>query len=97
MMIGTDATYLLLHVVQRVRRVDSKADKNDVGVGVGKRTKTVIVFLSGSIPKSKLHVLSINLDICDVVLEDRGNVYLPNVSTVNGQVHQQHHRDEDAS
>ena len=38
--------YLLLHVLQRVGRVNRKADENHMGVGVREGTKTVIVLLS---------------------------------------------------
>ena len=40
-----------------------------MGVGVGQRTETVVVFLAGSIPQRELDVLSIHLDIGNVVLE----------------------------
>lgn len=45
-------------------------------VRVGERAETVIVLLTSGIPKSKLDVLSVDLDIGDVVLEDSGNVHL---------------------
>jgi hypothetical protein len=47
-----------------------------MGVGVGERAETVVIFLTSRIPKSKLNVLAINLNIGNVVLKDGGNVDL---------------------
>lgn len=69
-------THLLLDVIKGVGRVNSEADQDDMGVRVGKRTETVIVLLTSGIPKSKLNVLAVNLDIGNVVLEDGGDVHL---------------------
>jgi hypothetical protein len=41
---------LLLDVVEGVGRVNSEADQDNVGVGVRKRSKTVIILLASSIP-----------------------------------------------
>ena len=40
-----------LNVVERVGRVDGKADEDDVRVGVRERSESVVVFLSGGIPE----------------------------------------------
>lgn len=45
-------------------------------VGVREGTETVVVLLAGGIPKGQFDVLSVNLDIGDVVLEDGGDVDL---------------------
>jgi hypothetical protein len=42
--------YLLLHVVERVGRVNGEADEDNVRVGVGERSESVVVFLAGGIP-----------------------------------------------
>ncbi len=68
--------YLLLNVVKGIWGVDGEANQDDVGVWVGERAKTVVIFLTGGIPQSQLDVLSINLDIGDVVLEDGWDVNL---------------------
>lgn len=47
-----------------------------MGVWVGERTKTIVIFLTGSIPEGKFDVLAVNLDVGDVVLEDGGDVDL---------------------
>jgi hypothetical protein len=47
-----------------------------MGVRVGERAETIIIFLASRIPKSKLNVLAIDLDIGNVVLEDGGDVDL---------------------
>jgi hypothetical protein len=68
--------HLLLDVVKRVRGIDGEANQDDVGVGVRERAKTVVVFLTSSIPKSELDALAIHFDIGDIVLEDGGDVCL---------------------
>lgn len=42
-------THLLLHVVERIGRVDCEADQDDVGVGIREWTQTVVVLLSRGI------------------------------------------------
>jgi len=68
--------YLLLNVIKRIWRVDGKADQNDMGVWVGERPKTIIIFLASSIPQCKLDMFSIHLNIGDVVFEDSRDVNL---------------------
>lgn len=68
--------YLLLDVVQRIGRVNSKADQDDVGVRIGQRTQTVIIFLTSRIPQGQLDMFAINLDIGDIVLENGGDIDL---------------------
>ncbi len=69
-------SYLLLDVVERVGRVDRKADQDDVRVGVGQRAQPVIILLASRIPKGQLDVLAIDLDIGDIVLKDGGDIDL---------------------
>lgn len=47
-----------------------------MGIGVRERAETIVIFLASRIPKGEFDVLSINLNIGDVVLEDGGNVDL---------------------
>lgn len=68
--------YLLLHVVEGVGGVDGEADEDYVGVWVGERTETVVILLASRIPKSQLDVLSIDLNIGNIVLEDGWDVDL---------------------
>ena len=69
-------TYLLLHVVERIRGVDGEADQDDVRVGVRQGTETIVVFLACRIPESELDVLAVDLDIGDIVLEHGGDIDL---------------------
>ena len=69
-------THLLLHVVQRIGRVYSEADENDVGVGVAERPETIVILLASRIPQRQFDMLSINLHIGNIVLEDSGHVDL---------------------
>jgi hypothetical protein len=69
-------TNLLLDVVKGIWRVHGETDQDDVGVGVGKRTETVVVLLASRIPEGELDVLSIDFDIGNVVLEDGWDVDL---------------------
>lgn len=50
-----------------------------MGVRVGERSETIVVFLTSSIPKSELNMLAINLDIGNVVLKNSGDVDLSGV------------------
>ena len=45
-------------------------------IRVGERSKAVVIFLARCIPEGELNVLSIDLDIGNVVFEDSGNVHL---------------------
>jgi hypothetical protein len=47
-----------------------------VRIRVGERSETVVIFLASSIPEGQFDVLAINLHVCDIVLEDGGNVDL---------------------
>ena len=67
---------LFLDVVERVGRVDGKADEDDVRVRVGERTETVVVFLTGGIPERELDMTAVDLDVGNVVLEDGRDVDL---------------------
>lgn len=69
-------TYLLLDIVKRIGRVDSKADQDNVRIGVRQGTETIVVFLASRIPKGQLDVLAIDLNVGDVVLENSGDVDL---------------------
>lgn len=47
-----------------------------MGIGVGERAETVVILLASRIPKSQLDVLSIDLNIGHIVLEDGWDVDL---------------------
>lgn len=44
---------LFLNVLERSGRVDGKADQEDVGLRVGQRAQTVVVFLPGGVEQSQ--------------------------------------------
>lgn len=69
-------TNLLLDVVKRVWRIDRKTDQDDMRVGVGQGTETVVIFLTRRIPKGQFNMLAIHFYIGHVVLEDGGDVHL---------------------
>jgi hypothetical protein len=79
-------TYLLLNVVKRVRRVDGEADKDNMRIGVAERAETIVILLTSGIPKRKLDVLAVYLDVGDVVLEHRRDVNLRDMSQEKGFV-----------
>lgn len=69
--------YLGLDVVEGRWGDDGEADKEDVGLWVGEWAETVVIFLSGGIPKSKRDWLSINHHRGRVVVEaQQGSVCL---------------------
>lgn len=72
----TDEAHLLLHVVQRIGRVYSETDEDDVGVRVAERPETIIILLASRIPQRQFDVLAIDLHIGNVVLEDSRHVDL---------------------
>ena len=73
----TDAeANLLLNIVQRIWRVNSKTDEDDMGVWVAERTKPVVVFLASCIPQCEFNLFSVNLYICNIVLKDGRDVNL---------------------
>lgn len=70
------STCLLLHVVERVGRVNRKADEDDMRVRIRERSQSVIVFLTRSVPESELDVSAIDIYLCHIVLEDSRHVNL---------------------
>lgn len=81
--------YLGLDVVEGWWGDDREADEEDVGLWIGEWAETVVIFLSGSIPKSERNWLSIDHHRGGVVVEagrqlvyetldslDRGSRYL---------------------
>ena len=51
-------------------------------VWIAEWTKAVVVFLAGGIPQGELNVFSINLYICNVVLEHGRDIFLQLVSSL---------------
>jgi hypothetical protein len=43
----------LSHVLKRGRGSDREADKEDIGLGIGKGAQTVVIFLSGGIEEAE--------------------------------------------
>ena len=68
--------YLFLDVFERIRRIDSEADQDDMRIRVRKGTQTIVVFLASGIPKSKLNFLSVQLELSNVILKDCGDIDL---------------------
>jgi hypothetical protein len=60
---GEGLTDLLLDVVQGIRRIDREADQDDVRVRVGQGPQSVVVLLSGGIPKGELDLLAVDLNV----------------------------------
>lgn len=63
--------YLGLHVLKRRRADEREADEEDICLRVGQRAQTVVILLSGSIPKSQVDGLAIDHDIGRVVVETK--------------------------
>lgn len=79
---GGGKKYLVHYVLEGVWAVDGEADEEEVGLGVGERTQTVVFFLPCGIPESELNCLAGLLvdGVCDVIFKDGGNVFLLQVS-----------------
>ena len=72
------------HVVQRIWHVDGEGDQDDVCFGVCERSESLVVFLTGGIPKSELHGFAVDAAIRHVVFEDGGDVMLDEARTKSG-------------
>jgi hypothetical protein len=66
---GSEPAHLCLYVIERGRADDGEADEEDIGLGVGEGSQAIVILLTGGIPKSQTYGLSINHDICRVVVE----------------------------
>mmetsp|Transcript_8069 Transcript_8069/g.16119 ORF Transcript_8069/g.16119 Transcript_8069/m.16119 type:complete len:214 (-) Transcript_8069:10-651(-) len=58
-----------LHVLKAGRADDRKADQKHISLRVRQRAQTIVIFLSGGIPKSQVDWLAVNHDIGRVVIE----------------------------
>ena len=65
---------LRAHVLERRRRDDREANQEHIRLRVGKRAQTIVIFLSGSIPKTKVDRLAVNHHVRRVVVKDGGDV-----------------------
>jgi hypothetical protein len=61
--------YLILDVLERGRTDKGETDEEYIGLRVGQWAETIIILLSGSIPKTEVDGLSIDHDIGRVVIE----------------------------
>jgi len=65
---------LALDVLERRGGDDREADQEDVSLGIGQRSQSVIIFLSSSIPQSQVDWLSIDHDVGRIVIENCGDI-----------------------
>ena len=49
---------LFWNIVERVRRINAEAHQNHICIWIRQWTQAIVVILSGSIPKSKLHLIT---------------------------------------
>jgi hypothetical protein len=63
-------------VVEGVRGDDGETNKENIGLRVGQRTKSIVVFLASGIPKTQVHGATINHDVGGVVVK-HGRDVLP--------------------
>ena len=66
--------YLCFHVLKRSWANDGKANQENVRLRVGERAKTIVIFLTSCIPKSKIDDFAIDHHVCGVVVKDSWNV-----------------------
>ena len=64
-----DKTDLGSHVLETGRADEGEADEENVGLGVGERAETIVILLTGRIPKTEGDSLAVDHDICRVVIE----------------------------
>lgn len=72
------STHLVHDVFKRIGAVNGKAHEDDVGLGVGQRTQTVVFLLAGCIPQGQLDHLARGRmgSVGDVVLEHGRHIFL---------------------
>lgn len=75
-------SHLVHDIFQRIWTINCKADEEEVGLWVGKRAQSIILFLSCCIPQGKLYSLAccIVCRLCDIVFEDSWDIFLPSIS-----------------
>lgn len=69
------SSYLRLYVLKRWRRDCTVADQEDVRLRVRERSQAVVVFLSGGIPQPQIYRLSVDHDVCRVIVKDRRDIF----------------------
>jgi hypothetical protein len=67
---GVTGRYLCFDVLEARRADKREADKEDVGLRIRQRPKTVVVFLTGSVPKSERNCLAIDHHIGRIIVKD---------------------------
>lgn len=75
---GGMVTNLVHDIFERVRAVNGKTHKDQVGFRVRQRSQPVVLLLSGRVPESELHRLT-GGRVCgvrDVILKDGWDVFL---------------------
>ena len=57
------------HIVEGRRTCNRKADEEDISLGIWQWAKSVVIFLSSGIPKTKTDGFPVDQDACRVVIE----------------------------
>jgi len=63
------------NVFERSGRDDRETDKEDVCLGIGERSKSIVIFLPSSIPETKIDGFVVDHDVRRVVVEYCGDVF----------------------
>jgi len=63
------------NVFERSGRDDRETDEEDVGLRIGEGSESIVIFLSSSIPETKIDRFVIDHDVRRVVVEHRGDVF----------------------
>ncbi len=72
------ALYLVHDVFEGIGTVDCEANEEEVGLGIGERSKTIVFFLAGCIPQCEFDCFPARLmrGVCDIILKHSWNVFL---------------------
>jgi len=62
------------NIVERGGADDRETDQEDVRLGVGERTETIIILLSGGIPQAQADRLVVDHNVCGVIVENGWDV-----------------------
>jgi len=63
------------HVIKGGRADNAEANQEHISLGIRKRSKTIVIFLTSSIPKTKVHSLAIDDEVGTIVIKHCRDIF----------------------